>query len=112
MKKVRFYAAITLLVQSLSFAIIFIILYNKKRSLAKTFAALSAVGGLAGAYLLLRELKEKEKRDRILAMDACCDMSDDDFLEDENADDIAVEDINCTFEDESEEKESSEEDEA
>ncbi|HBL85326.1 MAG: hypothetical protein A2Y17_03765 [Clostridiales bacterium GWF2_38_85] len=96
MKKFRFYAAISLIVQSISFAIIFLVLYNKKRSLAKTFAALSVVGGIAGAWLLICESQEKAKRDRMLAMDACCDMSDEDFMED----DVTEEDINCTFEEE------------
>ena len=96
MKKLRFYAAISLIVQSISFQIIFLILYNKKRSLAKTFMAMSAVGGIAGAYLLICETKEKAKRERMLAMDACCDMSDEDFMED----DVTEEEINCTFEDE------------
>lgn len=103
MKKFRFYAAVTLLVQSISFAIVFIVLYNKKKSLAKTFAALSVVGGIAGAWLLVREIKEKEKRDRMLAMDACCDMSDEDFLDDDTSDDITVDEINCTFEEDSKE---------
>ena len=100
MKKLRFYAAVTLIVQSVSFAIIFIMLYNKKRSLAKTFAALSVAGGIAGGYLLVCEAKEKARRERMLAMDACCDMSDEDFLDDTTTD-VSEEDINCTFEDNS-----------
>jgi len=97
MKKLRFYAAVTLIVQSISFLIVFIMLYNKKKSLAKTFAALSVAGGVAGAYLLVCEAKEKARRERMLAMDACCDMSDEDFLDDTTSE-VSEEDISCTFE--------------
>ena len=45
-KKYRFYIGLTLLVQSASFVVLFFLLYSKKKSLANTFLALSAIGGL------------------------------------------------------------------
>ena len=48
-KKYRFHVGLTLLVQSASFIILFFMLYRKKKSLANTFLALSAIGGIAGA---------------------------------------------------------------
>lgn len=96
MKKIKLYAGITLIVQSIFMAVVFIMLYSKKKSLAKTFAALAAAGGVAGAYLLISEAKDNCRRARMMAMDACCDMTDEDFAEDE----IADEDISCCYEDE------------
>ncbi len=56
-KKHRFNIGLTLLVQSASFVILFFMLYAKKKSLANTFLALSAIGGITGAYLILKEAK-------------------------------------------------------
>ncbi len=70
-KKYRFHIGLTLLVQSASFIILFFMLYSKKRSLANTFLALSAIGGLAGAYLVLKEAKSEVEACEQAAKDAC-----------------------------------------
>ena len=70
-KKYRFHIGLTLLVQSASFIILFFMLYKKKKSLANTFLALSAVGGIAGAYLVLKEAKCEVEACEQAAKDAC-----------------------------------------
>lgn len=57
MKKSKLIIAICLVIHSVSFFILFLLYWNKKRSLAKAFAAISAAGGIAGAYLLYRDRK-------------------------------------------------------
>lgn len=70
-KKYRFHIGLTLLVQSASFIILFFMLYRKKKNLATTFLALSAVGGIAGAYLVLKEAKNEVEACEQAAKDAC-----------------------------------------
>ena len=70
-KKYRFHIGLTLLVQSASFIILFFMLYKKKKSLANTFLALSAVGGITGAYLVLKEAKSEVEACEQAAKDAC-----------------------------------------
>ena len=83
-KKFRFNIGLTLLVQSASFVILFFMLYGKKRSLANTFLALSAIGGITGAYLVLKEAKSEVEACEKAAKDACeYEGSDDDFCFDE-----------------------------
>ncbi len=86
-KKYKFNIGLTLLVQSASFVILFFMLYNKKRSLANTFLALSAIGGITGAYLVLKEAKNEVEACERAARDACeyaCDEDTFDFEECEN----------------------------
>lgn len=71
LKKYRFHVGLTLLVQSASFVILFFLLYSKKKSLANTFLALSAIGGIAGAYLVLKEAKSEVEACEQAAKDAC-----------------------------------------
>lgn len=71
LKKYRFHIGLTLLVQSASFVILFFMLYKKKKSLASTFLALSAIGGIAGAYLVLKEAKSEVEACEQAAKDAC-----------------------------------------
>lgn len=70
-KKYRFHVGLTLLVQSASFIILFFMLYRKKKSLANTFLALSAIGGIAGAYLVLKEAKREVEACEQAAKDVC-----------------------------------------
>ncbi|MBQ3065036.1 MAG: hypothetical protein IJC98_02255 [Clostridia bacterium] len=70
MKKYRFHIGLTLLVQSASFVVLFFMLYKKKKSLAGTFLALSAIGGIAGAYLVLKEAKSEVEACEQAARDA------------------------------------------
>ena len=82
--KFNFNIGITLIVQSISFVILFFMLYRKKKNLANTFLALSAIGGAAGAYLVLTEAKKELDACEQAALDACdCCCGDDDFDFDE-----------------------------
>lgn len=72
--KSKFYIGLALLVQSVMCLIFFFTLWNKKKSLAGTFLAIGAAGGLSGAYLVYKNAKELEREQKILsAMDAFCD---------------------------------------
>ena len=95
MKKLRPILAVSLLVQSLTF---FVLNIEKKKNLAKAFAAIGVAGGAAGAYLLATKLKSRKY---------CCEAGDcDDFDEFDDLDDLDVceDDILCSFEDENAEK--------
>lgn len=83
-KKHRFNIGLTLLVQSASFVILFFMLYRKKKNLANTFLALSAIGGITGAYLVLKEAKSEVEACEQAAKDAMeAGTEDDDFCFDE-----------------------------
>lgn len=90
-KNVKSIVGICLLVQSVSFLILFVIFWKKKKSFAGAFAALGAVGGISGAYLLLSEIKSKKDSD---SDEPCFDYDDDDF----NLDAFDTDDIECSFE--------------
>ncbi len=91
MRKTKTILGISLLVQSLSFFILFIIYWGKRKSLAKTFIAFSAAGGLAGGYLLVSDLLCKKS-----------DLEfDDEEIDEDFADlDVLEDDIVCSFDDE------------
>lgn len=92
MKKTKMIIGISLVVQSIAFFILFLIYWNKKKSLAKTFAAFSAAGGVVGAYCLVSELRKKN----------CCSKIDEDDIDEDFADlDVCEDEILCSF-DESE----------
>lgn len=57
-KKVKLPAAIALLVQSVTFFVLFLILWAKKKSLASTFLAVSAMSGAASGFLICQMRKE------------------------------------------------------
>lgn len=77
LKKSRFPVAVTLLVQSLAFFVLFIILCAKKKSIAGAFLAVAAMEGAAGTYLLCQMKKE--------IADTVVDFGDEDFEVDEAA---------------------------
>lgn len=83
-KKSKFYIGLALIAQSATFVMLFFVLWKKKKSLAKTFLAIAAAGGMTGAYLVYKNSKEIKREQRILAaMDAFCEDGDD-FEFDEN----------------------------
>lgn len=91
-QKVRFISGITLITQSIVFIVLCIALWGKKRSLAKVFAAAAAVGGVSGAYLLLKGVKKP-----------CCNKEQP--AEDEEdlfGDGFDEDDVFCNFENEDE----------
>ena len=66
-KKTAFYVGITLVIQSISFAILFFVLFSKKKSLAAVLLALSAVGGVAGGYLLYKHAKSVKEEEELIS---------------------------------------------
>lgn len=87
MKKTKMIIGISLVVQSLTFFILFLIYWKKRRSLAKTFAAFAAAGGVVGAYCLVSELRLKN----------CCELDEEDIDEDFADLDVCEDDIICSF---------------
>ena len=92
--KSKFYIGLALIVQSVMCIIFFFTLWKKKKSLAGTFLAIGAAGGIGGAYLVYKNAKEMEREQKILsAMDAFCDdeyVFDDDWVDIRDGD-VAVE---------------------
>ena len=90
MKKAKIIAGICLMGQSLVFFALFIAYWNRSRSLAKTLAVFSAVGGISGALLVISELRERKLSETInREFEAIDEVFDEDFA---NADDV-----NCSF---------------
>ncbi len=58
LKKLKLPAAVALFVQSVTFFVLFLVLWAKKKSLASTFLAVSAMGGLACGCLVAQMRKE------------------------------------------------------
>lgn len=77
LKETRLFIALTLLVQSVSFFIMFIILCAKKKSIAAAFLAVSAMGGSTAGYLLW-QLKEETDAEFDAAKEA---LENDEFLD-------------------------------
>jgi len=98
MKKTKMIIGIMLMVQSITFFILFLIYWGKKKNLAKTFAAFAAAGGVVGAYCLVSELKSLK----------CCDSFDDEDIDEDFADlDVCEDDILCSFDDTADDTEKS-----
>lgn len=89
-QKIRFITGITLVTQAIVFAVLCVILWGKKRSLAKVFASVAALGGLSGVLLLMK-CKKKPCTDKELTEEE--DVFGDGFDED---------DVFCNFENEDE----------
>ncbi|MBE6656273.1 MAG: hypothetical protein E7609_05345 [Ruminococcaceae bacterium] len=58
LQKMKLPAAVALFVQSVTFFLLFLVLWAKKKSLASTFLAVSAMGGLACGCLVAEMRKE------------------------------------------------------
>ncbi len=58
LQKMKLPAAIALLVQSITFLVLFFVLWSKKKSLASTFLAVSAMSGAACGCLVYQMRKE------------------------------------------------------
>ena len=63
LKRSRLFVSLALLVQSFTLFILFIILCVKKKSIAAAFLAVSAMEGVAGAYLFHEAKEEFEEND-------------------------------------------------
>ena len=82
MKKTRLFVGIALVVQAISFAIMFIILCAKKKSIAAAFLAVAAMEGCAGGYLLWQYKQDMNELDSEFGHDF---FGDEDFDFDEDA---------------------------
>jgi hypothetical protein len=76
-KETRLFVALALVVQSISFFIMFIILCAKKKSIAAAFLAVSAMGGSTAGYLLW-QLKEETDAEFDAAKEA---LENDEYIE-------------------------------
>ena len=89
-ENIRFISGVTLIAQGVAFGVLSLILWGKKRSLAKAFAAVAAVGSISGALLLVFG---KKKCCCSCELDDKCDEDDDIFGDSFNEDDVF-----CNFE--------------
>jgi hypothetical protein len=81
---------IAFVAQALTCLVLSIILWNKNKVLARTFAVVSALGGVAGTYFLLSDRVQKKL--------ASCFSDAEDFEDDFEDFDVSEDDILCTFE--------------
>lgn len=96
MKKFRPILGISLLVQSITFFILYLLNVEKKKNLARAFAAFAAIGGISGAVLLYAEYKERKMLQDFDAEEYYDDF--DEFLDDLDDIDVSEDDIACSFE--------------
>ena len=76
-RKTKFYIAVSLFVQSVTFIVTAIALCSKKKSLAGTFLAIGLIGGTAGSILYALHEKERADERRMEAVDGAYDSEDD-----------------------------------
>lgn len=95
MKNFKPILGISLLVQSLTFLILALVNVERKKNLAKAFAVIGAVSGVAGGALLCVEYSNRKK-----LASAEDDMFDefDEFFEDYDDMDVCEDEIACSFE--------------
>lgn len=97
MKNKKQVFGIAFVAQALTCLVLSIILWNKNKVLARTFAAVSALGGVAGTYFLLSDRVQK----KLASCFSDSDEADDDFEDF----DVCEDDILCTFEGEDDDME-------
>lgn len=90
LKKAKFIAGISFIVESFTFAILSLVLFSKKKMLAKVFLLLSIVGGSVGAILIYKHLADcNDEYEELFDYDCCddCDLFEDSEVipEDETA---------------------------
>lgn len=106
-KNSKFIAGVCLLAQSFTCLILALVYGRKKKGLSGTFFALSAVGGLAGAWMLYDECKNLSES-KLFDLDSC-DCEDEECSCGELFDEDAEEEINFSFEEEGSAEEGAEE---
>ena len=67
LKKTAFYAGITLIIQSVTMAVLFFLLFAKKKNVASVLLAMSAAGGIAGGVLLYKHAKRVKAEEDLLS---------------------------------------------
>ncbi|MBE6539599.1 MAG: hypothetical protein E7674_02530 [Ruminococcaceae bacterium] len=90
MKNKKQVFGIAFVAQAVTCLVLSIILWNKNKVLARTFAVVSALGGVAGTYFLLSDRVQKKL--------ASCFSDAEDFEDDFEDFDVCEDDILCTFE--------------
>ena len=79
-EKSKFTIGLILLIQSLSFRVVSIAQFKKRKSLAGAFLALSAIEGILGTILVVKSASVEN--DRLTVLDSLCD----DYMEFEGLD--------------------------
>lgn len=97
MRKAKMIAGLCLIGQSALFFVLFLVYWNKSKSLSRTLAVFSAVGGIGGAYLVLSEMRNKKLSD---SLNEEFEEFDEDFGDE--LEDMFDGDISCAFGDEAE----------
>ncbi len=90
MKNKKQVFGIAFVAQAVTCLVLSIILWNKNKVLARTFAVVSALGGVAGTYFLLSDRVQKKL--------ASCFSDGEEFEDDFEDFDVSEDDILCTFE--------------
>lgn len=75
LKRARLYAAVTLVVQSITFMfLVLIFLFKNKRNTASAFCVMGIAGGIVGSVLLAKQFREEFKdKDILSAIDELCE---------------------------------------
>ena len=101
MKKFRPIIGISLLVQAVTFFILCLVNVEKRKNLARAFGVFGAIGGAAGAYLLVTDYQERKK----------AQLEDEEFFDefdelygDFDDFEVAEDDIACAFEEDASEE--------
>ena len=68
--KSKFTIGLVLIIQSISFLIMSIAQWNKRKSLSGAFLAISALGGVVGAILLIKSASAENER--LTVLDSLC----------------------------------------
>ena len=68
--KSKFTIGLVLIIQSISFLIMSIAQWNKRKSLSGAFLAISALGGVVGAILLVKSASAENER--LTVLDSLC----------------------------------------
>ncbi len=69
-EKSKFTIALVLLIQSVSFLIMSLAQWGKRKSLAGAFLAISAIGGVVGTVLMIKSASKEN--DRLTVLDSLC----------------------------------------
>jgi len=93
MKKLKPIIGISLLVQSVTFFILCMVNLEKRKNLAKACGVFSAIGGVAGAAILISEYKKRKSEKN-------ADLNNeyfDEIFDEYDESDMIEEDIDCAF---------------
>ena len=91
-KKTKLIAGIALLVQSLTFLVLFFVFYSRKRKAANAYLGISLATAISGAALIVWHKEDVKAEERLLwgsDWEDCDDLFDDDYSDD----------IDCVIED-------------